>query len=1006
MPKKILLAALLLASPAARAAPEDEPVLQVPEGFVVEKVAMPPIVDRPIMAGFDEQGRLYVGDSSGVNIRFEELLKAPPHRILRLEDTHGDGVFDKSLVFAEGLTFPMGSLWHRGSLYVCAPPSVWKLTPGPDGKVEKREEIVTKFGSNGNAADIHGPFLHPSGRIYWSDGRHGHQIRTSDGTTLSGQAARIFRAKPDGSAIEVVCGGGMDNPVEVAFTEDGEGLATVAILHSQPRRIDSIIHCIWGGVFPYADVVKEFKRTGDLLPSMVDVGWVAPSGLMRYRGRAFGKEYTDNFFSAQFNVHKVQRHIVERDGATFRARNEDFLVSTHPDFHPTDVLEDADGSLLVIDTGGWFRIGCPTSRVDKPQVRGGIYRVRRKNAPKVQDPRGLNLPLDTSLAAMLDDDRFAVRDRAIDEGARRGAAYVQEALKSPSARARRNAVWALARIDGPEARAASRPSLADPDPGVRMAAASSAGLHRDPECVPRLLKILRDDLPHLAREAATALGRIGDKAAVADLFLALKEGRDRFLEHSLIYALIEIHDRDGTLPFLGSESPIARRAALIALDQMDGGSLAREQVTPCLDPSNPALQKTALEILAARGWSKEILNLLQDWLGESKPRPEMAGILTGFAKDTSVQDLAASALRRKELSSEMRIAVLEAMAQAPLDRFPATWSAEIRWSLDHPDPRVVRQAVATLRAGGVTDFDDTLLGIAKDDQRRTELRVEAFAAAAARVAKLDSTIFTFVFECLKPEAPVLLRVSASQGLGAAGLSDAQLGTLSQALPAAGALELPKLLGAYERSTNGKTGQRLVEALSKAAALESLQAEALRRTLKGYPEDVRTSAEPLLKKLEVDTEQMKARLAELEPALHGGDAAKGREVFQGQRAACTACHAVNGQGARVGPDLSKIGSIRQPKDLLEAVVFPSASFARGYEPWRVRSKDGAVYDGLIVRETADAITLMQADRTEKRIPRASVEAIVQGKTSIMPQGFDTLLPRDDLRDMIAYLFSLK
>jgi putative membrane-bound dehydrogenase-like protein len=1005
MSKGFFLAALLL-SGAVSAAPEDEPLLQVPDGFVVEKVAVPPLVDRPIMAGFDDQGRLYVGDSSGANIRFEELLKTPPHRILRLEDTHGDGVFDKSLVFAEGVTFPMGSLWHQGSLYVCAPPSVWKLTPGPDGRAEKREEIVTKFGSNGNAADIHGPFLHPSGRIYWSDGRHGHQIRTSDGTTLSGQAARIFRAKPDGSAIEVVCGGGMDNPVEVAFTEEGEGLATVALLHAQPRRIDSIIHCIWGGVFPYADVVREFKRTGDLLPSVVDVGWVAPSGLMRYRGHAFGKEYTNNFFSAQFNVHKVQRHIVERDGATFRARNEDFLVSTHPDFHPTDVLEDADGSLLVVDTGGWFRIGCPTSRVDKPQIRGAIYRVRRRDAARVQDPRGLRLPATTPLSVMLDDDRFAVRDRAIDEGAKRGVADVKEALQSPSARARQNAVWALARIDGPEARAASRPSLADPDPGVRMAAAHCAGLHRDPDSLPRLLKILRDDLPHLAREAATALGRIGDKAAVPDLFLALKEGRDRFLEHSLIYALIEIHDRDGTRPFLGSENPIARRAALIALDQMDGGGLAREQVTPCLDPSNPALQKTALDILAARGWSKEILNLLQDWLGESKPRPEMAGVLTGFAKDASVQDLAASALRRKDLSPEMRIAVLESMAQAPLDRFPATWSAEVRWSLDHADPRVVRQAVATLRAGGVTDFDEALLAIAKDDRRPTETRAEAFAAAAPRVAKLDPTIFTFAFECLKPESPVLLRLSAAQGLGGAGLSDTQLGTLSQALPAAGALELPKLLGAYERSSNGKVGQRLVESLSKAAALESLQGDSLRRTLKSYPEDVRRTAEPLLKKLEVDTEQMKSRLAELEPALHGGDPARGREVFQGQRASCTACHAVNGQGARVGPDLSKIGSIRAPKDLLESVVFPSASFARGYEPWRVRTKDGVVYDGLIARETADSITLMQADRTEKRIPRASVDAIVQGKISIMPQGFDTLLSRDDLRDLIAYLLSLK
>ncbi|HXX92106.1 MAG TPA: PVC-type heme-binding CxxCH protein, partial [Planctomycetota bacterium] len=758
MPKGILLAVLVLAAPTPPV-PEEEPVLQVPEGFVVEKVAGSPLVDRPIMAGFDDRGRLYVGDSSGVNVRFEELLKAPPHRILRLEDSRGTGLFDRSLVFAEGVTFPMGSLWHGGALYVCAPPSVWKFTPGPDGKAEKREEIVTKFGSNGNAADIHGPFLHPTGRLYWSDGRHGHQIRTSDGTTLSGQAARIFRAKPDGSAIEVVCGGGMDNPVEIAFTEEGEPLCTVALLHAQPRRIDSIIHCVWGGVFPYADVIREFKRTGDLLPSVVDLGWVAPSGLMRYRGSAFGREYTDNFFSAQFNVHKVQRHIVERDGASFRARSEDFLVSSHPDFHPTDVLEDADGSLLVVDTGGWFRIGCPTSRVDKPQIRGGIYRIRRKDGPRLQDPWGLGSPADVPLSDLLDDDRFAVRDRAIEEGARRGVAALKEAFRSPQARARRNAVWALARIDGPEAREASRPALADPDPGVRMAAAHSAGLHRDGAAQGRLVKILRDDLPHLAREAATALGRIGDKAAVPELFLALKEGRDRFLEHALLYALIEIHDPVGTAGFLKSESPIARRAALIALDQMDGGTLTREEVTPCLDPSNPALQKTALDLLAARGWSKEILNLLDGWLRESSPRPEMAGVLTGFSKDPSVQDLAARALRSKETSAEMRVALLEAMAQAPLDRFPTTWAAEVRWSLDDAHPRVVRQAVATLRAGGVTDFDEALLGIARDDSRPAETRAEAFAAAGPRVAKLDPGIFSFAVECLRPDVPVLLRVS-------------------------------------------------------------------------------------------------------------------------------------------------------------------------------------------------------------------------------------------------------
>ena len=151
----------------------------------------------------------------------------------------------------------------------------------------------------------------------------------------------------------------------------------------------------------------------------VDVGWTAPSGLMRYRSDAFGREYADNFFSAHFNTHKVQRHVIERDGATFRGRNEDFLVSEDPDFHPTDVLEDADGSLIVLNTGGWFRIGCPTSRIDKPQIKGAIYRIRKKDAARPKQPRGgfdeveLLTRSPASMIPSLDDPRFAVRDRAI-----------------------------------------------------------------------------------------------------------------------------------------------------------------------------------------------------------------------------------------------------------------------------------------------------------------------------------------------------------------------------------------------------------------------------------------------------------------------------------------------------------------------------------------------------------------------------------------------------------------
>ena len=68
-----------------------DPVLTVPAGFEVERVAGPPLVNRPIVADFDEEGRLYVADSSGSNDKVEKQLADRPHRIVRLEDKDGDG---------------------------------------------------------------------------------------------------------------------------------------------------------------------------------------------------------------------------------------------------------------------------------------------------------------------------------------------------------------------------------------------------------------------------------------------------------------------------------------------------------------------------------------------------------------------------------------------------------------------------------------------------------------------------------------------------------------------------------------------------------------------------------------------------------------------------------------------------------------------------------------------------------------------------------------------------
>src|SRR5207244_2920398 len=289
-----------------------------------------PLVDRPIVADFDEQGRLYVAESSGSNDKVEKQLQEKPHRILRLEDTDGDGRFDKRTVFADRMMFPEGTLWFDGSLYVSAPPSIWKLTDTDgDGVADRREEWFQGKTLTHCANDLHGPYLGPDGWIYWTKGAFAEQTYERPGKTpFVTRAAHIFRRRPGDAVIEPVMTGGMDNPVDVAFTSAGERMLTATFLeHPQVGRRDALVHAIYGGVYgkPHA-VIDGHKRTGELMPELTQLGPAAPAGLTRYASRAFGDEYRDNFFAAPFSLQKVTRHALEPTGSTLPSHDRDFVL--------------------------------------------------------------------------------------------------------------------------------------------------------------------------------------------------------------------------------------------------------------------------------------------------------------------------------------------------------------------------------------------------------------------------------------------------------------------------------------------------------------------------------------------------------------------------------------------------------------------------------------------------------------------------------------------------------
>jgi putative membrane-bound dehydrogenase-like protein len=1002
----------------------------LPDGFSIEVAAPSSLVPRPIEADFDEQGRLYVTDSSGSNDKVVKQLVDKPHRVLRLEDTDGDGTFDKSVVFADKMMFPEGCLWYDGSLFVSAPPSIWKLTDtNADGVADVRVEWFQGKSLGGCANDLHGPYLGPDGWIYWSKGGFERQTNIlGNGKTFISRASHIYRARPDGTGLEPIMTGGMDNPVGLAWSAEGElFLSGTFFQNPSGGKRDGIIHVIYGGVYGKEnDALEGHPRTGDLMPIMTHLGPAAPCGLARYESSVFGTDYQGNLFVCNFNLHKISRHVLKASGSTFTTTDSDFLVSDNTDFHPTDVFEDADGSLLIIDTGGWYKLCCPTSQLHKPDVLGAIYRVRRKDARLVNNPLGradLDGDSPKELVQYLDDARPFVVKRATAALARHGTNAVpalEDCLKKNDVRdwekfetLRRNAVWALTRIDSPESRLAAANVLNGMGgDSLRLAVLNSAALRRSVSAGPAARYAVRWPRPIVRRAALMALGRI--RAPVSPEFASAKD--DRALEHALIDALIRRGETKPLEEALSSTNVHARRAALIALDQMPGGDLKSEQVTPLLASTNVLLKQTANWIISHHPeWAAALAGFLKERtavpnLSDSE-RAELQQQLTQFVREPAVQSLVASTARDTAAPKPNRLTALRTMAAAnfknPKD-IPEQWADALVPCVNKGgDIDLQRQSVLAARAlpRHSAELRSALDALASNQSVPPDIRLNALSAIRG-LPELGGPGFAFVSSQLAETNPVALRGLAANLLATVPLADASLRELTGFVNTAGPLEAPKLLAAFSRGTNETTGLLLVDSLRAARSIHSLRAEQVRPNLTNFPATVRAKAEELLASLNTDAAKEKARLDELLPQLKDGDVRRGQAIFNGQKAACASCHAIGYLGGNIGPDLTRIGQIRNERDLLEAIVYPSASFVRSYEPVIVTTKSGDEQSGVLRRDAPDEVVLGTGPGVEARIARADITEMRPGSVSVMPAGLDEQLTRQELADLLAFLKSTK
>lgn len=995
------------------------PPLTVPDGFTIEPAAIPPLVSHPMMACLDDRGRMFISESAGSNAKAPELLKTRPHKILMLEDEDGDGVFDKSTVFADKLVLPNGAQWHDGSLYVCSPPYIWKFTDtDEDGVADIREPVGGKFGFNGMSSAFHGPVLGPDGRMYWCGGQHGWVLGdTSPGLDFEGpwtsRGPGVFSMWPDGSDPENRAQGGLANPVEVTFSSEGEVFGTVAVYENLNGRTDALLHWIHGTVYNLKrrgpPVHPSTSRT--LLPPMSRRGWVAPPGLTRYRSgdfaNGFGEEYRNDIFLTEFNTHRVYRIMPERKGASYVSKDEIFLESTSPYTHFTDVFEDADGSLLVVDTGGWFLYGCPTSAIERPEIKGAIYRIRKKDSKPVEDPRGEKLDWNNPSTDWLNDPRFAVRDRAKTELAKQGESVIAKLhgilidVEAPE-RQRREAIWVLTRIDHEKAREAVVDGLFELSPSIRLTAARSISVWRDPKAVGGLLGALETEKePQVIREIATALGRVGTAGSpVQSLMRVVREnaGEDPYLEHSLIYGLIEIDHENYTRSFLKDEAPHVRKAALIAAAEMKSSKLTAQELAAHLTSDDSDLRAEALRLATARPeWAGDLVGFLSESLKQNSVPPAIAEALLAFVENQDVQNLIG-----ETLPSESRSMALEVMSRSGLKECPDSWASALNNLLTSTPDSAVIETANKLSLFGNPDFDKIRQQIASDPERSAGTRLTALMSAPGKRSNpLSDNTFAFLLAQFTAQTSTENRILAAKIIGQSKLTtDQQLACAGQ-LSEVGPLEIGPLLEPFGSSSDESVLRKLSETLPNSPAFFSIPVSRLETIFKEFPDGADS-----IEKLRASESQRDERLDELSASIAGisGDLEKGKDAFA--KATCIVCHRVRGEGGIIGPELTTIGSIRSERDLLEAIAFPSATFAREYEPYTVTLKDGSVRVGRLGHETDESLEMIDAVGQATRITSSDIAKREMGSISMMAPGLERLLSPEELADLVAYLKSLK
>ncbi len=455
-----ILSAVVIACVSAGTAGAAEPSAKVdprlkgyrtPPGWRVEIAAAEPLVINPVTMTWGEDGRLYV-------VEWYEG-RGPNDRIKVLTDTDGDGVFDKSDVYMDGLDLPAGLLFFDGWTYVTLNHDVVRFRDNDgDGKFEIRETIATGFGNDDSHHRVSGISLGPDGRLYLTTGDSDAHARGSDGSTATVlRCGGVFRCRPDGSQLENVAFG-MRNPWgNVAFDDEFQIFHTDNDNEGSPGFTGCrLLHVVEGGDYGWRlregarCCNPDFERATwnggrpGRLGWITDTGRGAPAGLCVLNSASLPPSAHNLLVYPDVFRKKVRAYHLRQIGATYGVEQEfELLASDEGLFRPNDAEVGPDGALYILDwrtdSGGAGKLSGngQTGRIYRMTWAGTEREPARGTFPSDRFTR-LRKYDDKALIEALDSPDFGMRTQVSRELIRRGLAVNARLATHPDAAARRD----------------------------------------------------------------------------------------------------------------------------------------------------------------------------------------------------------------------------------------------------------------------------------------------------------------------------------------------------------------------------------------------------------------------------------------------------------------------------------------------------------------------------------------------------------------------------------------